>query len=221
MVDGRAHLALQSRAIYAFDDFLIARYHMFLMVYFHYRSVAYEEMLKRWFRDGADGYGLPVDIELYADVDDNQLTSCLRASRNEWARRIVERREYKLLLEQHGDPDDVDLRPVLSRLQEAGIPNFTAESKGVLSKYFSKRRARRGPQPPLPLQGGSVASLPLAPPAIWVLQQPYRGASTTRASELENSTDLFDRYARQLLMSRVYVPAEKVAEAGAAVAGVV
>ena len=44
--DGVA-LALDQRAIYAFDDFMIARLHMFLMVYFHHKSVVYEEMLKK------------------------------------------------------------------------------------------------------------------------------------------------------------------------------
>ncbi len=34
-----AALALSNRAIYTFEDFLLSRYHMFLMVYYHYRSV--------------------------------------------------------------------------------------------------------------------------------------------------------------------------------------
>src|SRR5690606_19558372 len=33
-----AHLSISSRAIYTFEDFLLSRYHMFLMVYLHHKS---------------------------------------------------------------------------------------------------------------------------------------------------------------------------------------
>ncbi len=41
----QCYLGLHHRALYSFEDFLISRYHMFLMVYFHYKSVVYDEML--------------------------------------------------------------------------------------------------------------------------------------------------------------------------------
>ena len=215
LVGDRAFLALEARAIYAFDDFLIARYHMFLMVYFHHRSVGYEEMLKRYFNDGGDGYELPHRVEDYVRYDDVHMTSHLRASDNEWARRIVERREYKLLLERHGDPQDVDLRSVESRLEEAGIPIISTASKGVLSKYFAKRKnAEAVGQGSLPLGEGVVQEDDSGPSPIYVLGAPYRGAGQLRATELEESTDLFSRYDRQLLFNRIYVPLECLEEAG-------
>jgi uncharacterized protein len=219
LVEGRACLALSDRAIYAFDDFLIARYHMFLNVYFHYRSVSYEEMLKRYFRSGGDGWRIPADVEAYAEFDDHELTQHLRASDNEWARRIVDRREYKLLLERHGNPDAVDLSRVLVRLAEGGVPTITAASRGVLSKYFRERDAAVDAQGKLPLGPHQTAS-PRPASAIYVLERPYRGAPTRRARALEQSTALFERYAQHLMMSRVYVPEEFVAEAGALVDGI-
>ena len=219
VVDGRANLALEERAIYAFDDFLIARYHMFLMVYYHYRSVAYEEMLKQYFGEGGDGYVIPADIEEYARVDDYHLVSHLRRSDNDWARRIVQRDEYKLLLERHGNPDEVDISTALRRLAEAGVPHFSVRSSGVLSKYFRRRQGDDDQQVALPL-GESSQPPPQATP-IWVLERPYRGATTLRAHPLENSTDLFTRYADQVRMERVYVPAADVPRAGEAVDGVV
>ncbi len=214
IVDGRAFLALSDRAIYAFDDFLIARYHMFLNVYFHYRSVAYEEMLKRYFRSGGDGWRVPSDVEAYASFDDHELTRQLRVSRNEWARRIVERREYKLLLERHGSPEAVDMSRILVRLAEGGVPAITAASRGVLSKYFRQRAASSDAQGRLPL-GSLPTAAPRGATVIYVLEQPYRGAPRRRARQLEQSTDLFERYAQHLTMSRVYVPEEFVDEAGA------
>lgn len=211
---GKAWLALQDRAIYAFDDFLIARYHMFLMVYFHYRSVAYEEMLRRYFVDGGgDGWTFPADIEDYAQVDDAALYGHLRASRDPWARRIVLRREYKLLLERHGSPADVDLTHVTDVLRDEKIPFFTAQSRGQLSKYFAHRKAAGGMQWNLPLGGVQADDqLPTAP--IYVLRRRYRGAPTPAVTELEDSTLLFERYEAQLRLSRVYVPPDAVERAG-------
>src|SRR5438132_4741208 len=45
--DGRVYLALLHRAVFAFEDFLLSRYHMFLSVYFHSTSVGYEVLLQR------------------------------------------------------------------------------------------------------------------------------------------------------------------------------
>lgn len=214
VVDGAAYLALAARAIYAFDDFLIARYHMFLMVYFHYRSVAYEEMLHRYLNDGADGWTIPADIESYARVDDAQLTDQLRRSSNPWARRIVQRQEFKLLLERHGSPADVDISHILVRLTEGQVPTITAASRGQLSKYFDGRTAQADTQGELPL--GALAGATRRPTnAIWVLERPYRGSPTLRARQLEQSTGLFERYSEQLTLSRVYVPEEFLARAGA------
>ncbi|MCO4770301.1 MAG: HD domain-containing protein [Deltaproteobacteria bacterium] len=210
---GRAWLGLSDRAIYAFDDFLIARYHMFLMVYFHYRSVAYEQMLHRFFHAGGDGWAFPTNIEDYAFVDDATLFAHLRRSRDPWARRIVTRQEYKLLLERHGSPEDIDLSPIKERLDHAGVPNFVTQSKGELSKYFAHRKAAGGTQWTLPL--GEVHAddqLPTAP--IYVLRQRYRGAPDPEVTELEDSTNLFERYESQLRMTRVYVPPDCVERAG-------
>ena len=221
LVNDSAFLALKARAIYAFDDFLIARYHMFLMVYFHHRSVGYEEMLKRYFMDGGDGYSLPYSVEEYAAFDDVHMTAHLRASDNEWARRIVERREYKLLLERHGEPHEVDLGAVEAALADGGIPTIHTASKGVLSKYFKKRKnADVVGQGSLPL-GSAIPIVNEGPSPIYVLGAPYRGSSQLRARELEDSTDLFTRYDRQLLINRVYVPREQLDAAGSLVANLV
>ena len=212
--NGRAWLALGGRAIYAFEDFLIARFHMFLMVYFHYRSVAYEEMLRRYFADGGEGWAFPTDIEDYRFVDDSSLYAHLRRSDNSWARRIVDRKEYKLLLERHGTPENVDLTPVVNALRSAGIDHFQAQSRGQLSKYFHHRKGSSDGQASLPL-GAAQDELPTAP--IYVLGQRYRGATRPEVSELEDSTRLFARYEDQLRLSRVYVPPDQVEAAGRAI----
>src|SRR5262249_32946315 len=59
--DNRVYLALQARAVFAFEDFLLSRYHMFLSVYFHYASVGYEVLLRRYCDTSAGEYALPAD----------------------------------------------------------------------------------------------------------------------------------------------------------------
>ena len=46
--DGMVNLALNGRTLLSFEDFL-SRYHMFVMVYFHHRTNAYDRMLVRFF----------------------------------------------------------------------------------------------------------------------------------------------------------------------------
>lgn len=99
--DGKCYLALQHRALYSFEDFLISRFHMFLMVYFHYKSVVFDEMLAQYFASPDCTYSLPADVEKYCESNDAELYAHLAESENEWARRIAERRPYRMLVELH------------------------------------------------------------------------------------------------------------------------
>ena len=128
--EGRVHLALQRRAVFAFEDFLLSRYHMFLSVYFHYTSVGYEMLLQRYCQTSGGEYTLPADPDEFLAHDDVALLSALRASSNPWAKRIVRRQGYRMLAE--NEPGMEEKR---ARLAEAGIDAFTTISRGVLSHY--------------------------------------------------------------------------------------
>src|SRR4051812_4043836 len=127
---GRVFLGLQARAVFAFEDFLLSRYHMFLSVYFHYSSVGYEVLLQRYCETSAGEYALPADPDEFLQHDDVALISALRASKNPWARRVVRRQGYRLLLE--NAPELPRKREIL---EEAGIDAFLTESIGALSHY--------------------------------------------------------------------------------------
>jgi hypothetical protein len=193
----RVHLALDQRAIYAFDDFLLSRYHMFLMVYYHYRPVVFEEMMLRWF-DEIGGHAVPADIEAYAGADDPWLMGRLRESVSEWALRIVERRPYKLLLERHGGPA-ADLASQAERLDEVGIPYIQTDSWGVLSKY------------------AGTATAPPRAPTLYVVDASRLLAQPARP--IQESTELFDRYAERRRISRLYVSPERLDAASALFGG--
>ena len=183
----RAYLALHHRAIYAVDHFLIARYHMFLMIYFHHRAVVYEEMLKRFFEEGGDDYQIPSDIETYARVDDYHLYHHLRSSRNGWARRIVERRPFKVFMEVHGrrsERAEIDYERIVAILEARGIPSILTSSSGILSKYYNRESASK------------------APPIYVLDESPLFGKVV---EPLEEATDLFKKYREQRQITRIYV----------------
>jgi uncharacterized protein len=181
---GRVHLALQHRAVFAFEDFLLSRYHMFLSVYFHYASVGYEQLLQRYCDTSGGEYELPADVDRYLEHDDVTLTAALRASRNPWAMRIVRRQGYRLLLERGPflDPRGApDLEERLSLLASSGIDAFITLSRGILATY-----GREAP--------------------LWV--------RTPRGEvPIAEYTPLYERYAEPAMLARLYVPPERFDEA--------
>jgi uncharacterized protein len=182
--EGRVHLALQHRAVFAFEDFLLSRYHMFLSVYFHYASVGYEVLLQRYCDTSGGEYRLPANVDEYLQHDDVTLLATLRASQNPWARRIVRRQGYRVVAElgpvmEGRGPQQ--LEESRTRLEEAGIDAFTTMSRGVLSTY------------------GRDATLYVKSPRGEVPIGEY--------------TPLYERYAEAAMLARLYVPPERFEDA--------
>jgi HD superfamily phosphohydrolase len=186
--EGGVRLALDGRAIYAFDDFMIARFHMFVMVYFHQKSIAYEEMLKRYMQSEDCEYRLPAQMDAYLGTDDAELLAVLRASKNDWARRVVEMRPFRLVREVHGSPGEVDLSAERARVEAAGIPVLSASATGAV---FKAEQANK--------------------PKIYVVDRPAGG--TVRALPLHDATEIFRRYQDQRSIARFYVAEEHLEHA--------
>lgn len=186
--DNAVYLGIKSRAIFSFEDFLLSRYHMFASVYLHYTPVIFEKMLSRYFDDAEGEFGLPADVEEYAKLDDIDLWATLRKSDNHWARRVVERRSYTMLHEQHegqGGTRVVDADTLVEALVDAGVDHIATRSKSTLSKYF-KTRAK-------------------AP--MFVVE------GTGNAQPLESFTPLYARYETPATLTRVFVSPEQRVEA--------
>ncbi len=189
----RVCLALDRRAIYAFDDFMVARYHMFVMVYFHHKSVALEEMLKRYIHGPNCSYMLPSDLDAYLEHDEVHLHGHLRQVDDPWARAIVRRQPWKRVLELHGTPDEVDPDWALAALDEAGIDHLQAGSRGKLSRYTAFGQKREGA------------------PTIYVVDRPP--GSEGRVTPLDEATAIFRRYEDERQISRVFVDPARAGEA--------
>ncbi len=189
--NNNCYLALQHRALYAFEDFLLSRFHMFLMVYFHHKAAIYDEMLRQYFlhSDGSDC--LPTDIEQYCEWTDLHLSTHLMKSSNPWAKRIMEKRPYQLLIELHSGipmkPMHGSHRSVLATLKKQlraqKIHYLMATSTSELSKYF------RHPGEPIFVHYDNHYHLPCTIP-------------------LQECTDLFQKYKKKRFVTRIYLAPE-------------
>ena len=186
------YLGFEHKALYTFEDFLISRYHMFLMVYFHHKSVIYDEMLKRYLASQDCDYSLPADIEKYCECNDSHLYAHLEKSRNEWARRVCDKKPYRMLLELHtgipasktADQEQGRLRARIRRdLETMGIDYVETTSTSELSKYVGK------PRDPIFVRYDNNYSAPSFIP-------------------VEKCTDLFEKYAEKRTIIRLYVSPE-------------
>ncbi|HYV44141.1 MAG TPA: HD domain-containing protein [Myxococcaceae bacterium] len=184
--DGKAYLALARQAAFAFEDFLLSRYHMFLSVYYHHTTVNFDHMLRRWYEEAAGEFEVPTALEQFLECDDGALWQALRRSSNGWARRIVARRPYKLLAQFTERDEGYDLQALTGALALANVEHFAVESEGVLSKYFQ--------------DGGG--------PSLFI-----RDTSTGRLTEVARYTPLYQRYSSAVRLSRIYVLPEQIAPA--------
>ncbi len=182
-VENDLFLALNRRALYTFDDFLISRHHMHLMVYFHHKSIIYEEMLMRYLKSDDCKFFLPPEIEKYTLCTDYALYQHLAKQENPWAKAISQRRPYRVLIELHMLKEGGRIRKIKENLKEEGIHSIAASSKVRLSKYHST----------LPTHQSDI---------IYVVDQ-YDHWS--EPEPIEKCTQIFQKYEETRIISRLYV----------------
>ena len=139
-IDGEAFIGIGQRAVATFDDFLLSRFHMFLMVYFHYKSVCLEQMLFKYFATSDGEYKIAADIEEYQKQDDHYLWKILKASANPWAKRIVANNVPEKVFEGFSNNDLKTMDRLEDLFKKNHIPYLVGSSKNRLSKYYSPGR---------------------------------------------------------------------------------
>lgn len=179
-------LGLNKRALYTFDDFLISRHHMYLMIYFHHKSIIYEEMLYRYLTSPDCTYELPSNIEDYERCTDYSLYEHLAHSQNYWAQKITRRQPLKVLFENHVTHDDPKIQNLATLLKSAGIDFISASSQARLSKYHGTSDDDR-----------SIA--------IYVIDQYSPGEPPIT---IDRCTEVFKMYEKARRIERIYVPNE-------------
>jgi HD superfamily phosphohydrolase len=187
--EGKAYLALSRAAAFAFEDFLLSRYHMFLSVYYHHTTVNFDHMLRRYYEEAPGEFEIPADPEAFLRCDDVALLYALRRSSNRWARRIVARAPFKKVVEFTERDVGYDLAAMERALSEVGIEHFAVESRGVLSRY---------------LEDGSG-------PSLFILD-----VSTGRLTDVASYTPLYQRFSGAVRLSRLFVRPDQLEDARAA-----
>lgn len=186
-------LSLNRRALYTFDDFLISRHHIHLMVYFHHKAIIYEEMLNKYLMSKDSTYKLPSDIQAYTKYNDFHLYEHLADSQNEWAQRISLRKPYRVLTELHSTSASDRPARIKEALVEQGIDVIWASSSARLSKYHAATTEDRSYQ-------------------IYVVDQYDK---FDEPMPIDKSTEIFQKYEHARIIDRLYVAPERHAEAQA------
>ncbi|MNL08063.1 hypothetical protein D3C87_1287680 [compost metagenome] len=164
---------------------------MHLMVYCHHKSIIYEEMLNRYLTSPDCTFVLPGDISEYTRYNDYRLHEHLASVENPWAKRIAQRRPFKVLLEQHNTTESERPDQIRAALEKEGIETIRASSKMRLSKYHSASPEERAAQ-------------------IFVVDQYDRWNKPAPISE---STEIFKRYEGARIIDRLYVAPENYHQA--------
>jgi uncharacterized protein len=179
------YLGISERAVSTFDDFLISRFHMFMMVYFHYRAVCLEQMLMRYFQFAPNEYSIPADIEEYLEHDDPYLMKTLRKSDNIWAKRIVRNDIPKKIMETFGKDGISQMKDLENYLIKNKIDFIKCSSQGRLSKYY----AESAPTNTFPMK---------------VIKEAHLDKSR-RHINVNQATDLFDKYQKTHAVTRLHL----------------
>ncbi|MGE0764568.1 MAG: HD domain-containing protein [Bdellovibrionales bacterium] len=186
-VEQNVHLALNRRALYTFDDFLLARHHMHLMVYFHHKAIIYEELLHRYLTSNDCSFFLPANIEDYIKCTDYALYEHLSSVHNPWARRIADRKPYRMLFELHSNSRTDRPEKMKKTLEAEDVPVIHSSSQARLSKYHTASETERAL-------------------TIFVVDEYDR---QSQPFPLQEGTQIFAKYEEIRQIDRLYVPPEK------------
>lgn len=183
--NNQAYLGISERAISTFDDFLLSRFHMFMMVYFHYRAVCLEQMLMRYFESATNEYSIPAEIEAYQEHDDSFLYRVLKKSDNVWAQRIVKNNIPKKILETFGTVHLAQMHELENYLKSNNIDYIKCSSNGRLSKYYSEN----SPQNIYPMK---------------VMRESALSRNHHTIKNIQEATDLFLKYSESHAVNRIH-----------------
>lgn len=184
-LDGKAFVGISERAVATFDDFLLCRFHMFLMVYFHYKAVALEKLLKRYFESAPDEYSIPANIEEYLHHDDHYLMKVLRNSDNIWAKRIVQNNVPRKIFETFGQSQRTQLERLELYLKQENIDYIKCSSQGRLSKYYA--------------DSSGTINYPLK-----VVRESNIATNSFSYTDINQATDLYDKFSKSHSVDRIH-----------------
>lgn len=185
-----AYLGINERSVVTFDDFLLSRYHMFIMVYFHYRAVCLEQLLYKYFKTSPLEYTIPASIEDYIEHDDQYLMKILKKSKNKYADAIIKNQVPQKIFESFNDKQELQLEVIQEFLQKENIDYIRSGSSGRLSKYYVEEE--------------SISKYPMK-----VVRKLY-GSNKMITFNIAEATDLFTKFAKAHAVNRLHCDIESL-----------
>lgn len=179
-----AYLGITERAVVTFDDFLLSRYHMFVMVYFHYRAVCLEQLLYKYFENSPEEYRIPAEIEKYIEHDDHYLMKILRNSTDPYAGKIVRNEIPPKIYESFNTNQKDHLEKIEQFLKSENVDYIRCSSSGRLSKYYQEDESSD-------------------PFAMRVVRKFY-GSQGKQTFKIDKATELFQKFSKSHEINRLH-----------------
>jgi len=189
--DDKAYLGISERAVSTFDDFLLSRFHMFLMVYFHYRAVCLEQLLLKYFKSCPDEYQIPGDIEQYQFHDDYFLMQILRNSKSPYAKGIINNKIPQKVFESFNKPQFQQVQLIKEYFDKKGVDYIYCSSLSRLSKYYDENKE-------------NSSSIPLK------VSRHYFGTKSRTYKNITQATDLFEKFSASHTVTRLHADVSKL-----------
>jgi HD superfamily phosphohydrolase len=137
-------LGLDAHGVHALEGLLLARYHMFLQVYFHKTPPAFEYYLERAISEGEIELSFARGLSDLVELRDDTIYSRLHEARAKglpWSRRIVEREPAKLVLRQRlgiEEQENFLAQELVDSLRKAGCHVFVRHSRQRFTNLTSQ-----------------------------------------------------------------------------------
>lgn len=136
---GELAICLTENGVRAYEDMLLARYHMIDQVYFHKTAICFSHYLKEAIIKNEIDLQIPNDPYFYTDMHDGRVIEKLwQAAKNQdnyWSHHLMRRIPAKRILRLHrSSPADIEtLKQLESDCQERGVRYFTHTAGQQLS----------------------------------------------------------------------------------------
>ncbi len=136
--ENQAFLAFPRRTLLALDNFLLCRHYMFLMVYFHHKSVVYEKMLMNYLQSEDCTYRIPSDLQEYLLHDDYFFKESMKKSTNKTAKKLIQGDLPSKVMESTNGHHEYLMKSIQSFFEKENISYHYTSSRGQLSNYYLK-----------------------------------------------------------------------------------
>lgn len=137
--EGRIIFTMSENGVRAFENMLLARYHMIDQVYFHKTKAGFTHYLERAIAEGEITLTIPTDPKAYVSLRDGQVIEQLFTAaadkQNYWSYHLMHRLPAKHIMRAHAhrEKDMQDLQTFMSDCDARGVKYFTHTVSSKLS----------------------------------------------------------------------------------------